>query len=121
MAGDKEKTLRTGIRWTAASKIGPWFAGALGAVGVSWAYAGKVTTIGIDVAFTFAATIVIPAGLLKILYDRHTKRRQRKRIKDLETLNKDLRIDRDGLRRRNAELEERIHSIEGSSRKQVGR
>lgn len=81
-------TARTFVRWNALRTIIPWIFGSAAAAVCAWQLAGKSTNV--DVTLGIAFSIAVPAGIVKIFWDRSQKVRLRKRIEELEAENQRL-------------------------------
>lgn len=85
------RTARTFMRWSALQRIVPFVVCALGAVGVAWQLHGTHTSVNIELGVAFSVTI--PAGLIKIFWDRRQKMRQRARMRRYEQTNRQLALE----------------------------
>jgi Flp pilus assembly protein TadB len=81
------KTARSMAAW---DKL-PWVTGPLAAFGIAAVVAGEATAIDLNVVANLGLTIAVPAAIVKYLWDRSQKRRQRKRLDELEKENQALR------------------------------
>lgn len=69
----------------------PWVTCPLAFAFAVWVVAGKTTQVDLNLVANLGLSIAVPAGVVKIVWDRHQKRRQRKRISELEKENIELR------------------------------
>ena len=114
VAVEQQRTTRTVARWEAVRQSAPFVSGAIGAIGVAAALAGEATVVAahLNAALGVSLTVVVPAGLVKVLWDRSQKRRQRARIQELEAENRKLTREAGVLDGRIAELSRRVGSAD---------
>lgn len=85
----------------------PWVTGPLAAFGIAAVVAGKATSVDLNLFASVGLTIAAPAAIAKYLWDRAQKRRQRRRLDELEKENQALREELAETRGRLEELRER--------------
>lgn len=107
LAKIQAKTGRSIARW---DKL-PWLTGPAAGVGIAWVVAGQSTAIDLNVVANFGLTVAVPAALVKYVWDRRQKQRQRRRLDELERENQDLKV-------KLGETEGRLQEVRALSRTQ---
>lgn len=93
---ENAKTARTFARWDAGKRILPAFFGSASAVGVALV---QQPASGLNYILATALAILVPGGLVRIVWDTYQKKGMRERLDELEKDNRELVAEASELRR----------------------
>lgn len=107
---------KIGLRLALIDRI-PWVTCPAASVAIAAVVAGKATSIDLSLIANVGLSVAVPAGIVKYLWDRRQKRRQRKRLDELEKENEALKVELAETRGRLSEVRALIPGDESTGRK----